>query len=81
MKLPHFFNTSRQQKRPEHETVVFFYTFKQQKRLRMQDCCNFKYFMTVSKLLERTLAAQSQKKETPYNNFNCRSHFFQGLNF
>ena len=37
--------------------------------------------MTFSKLPERPLAAQGQKNAIPHNNFNCRSHFFPGLEF
>ena len=37
--------------------------------------------MTFSKLPERPLAAQGQKIAIPHNNFNCRSHFFPGLEF
>ena len=37
--------------------------------------------MTLSKLPERPLAAQSRKNEIPHNNFNCRSQFFPGLDF
>ena len=37
--------------------------------------------MTFSKLPEKPLAAQGQKNAIPHNNFNCRSHFFTGLEF
>ena len=37
--------------------------------------------MTFSKLPKRPLAAQGQKNAIPHNNFNCRSHFFPGLEF
>ena len=37
--------------------------------------------MTVSKLPERPLSAQSRKREIPHDNFTCRIDFLPGLEF